>query len=443
MSSKIDGNGTREPKKLEHSHLSPEFYRAQLYSVEKLIAERIAIGNALQSDKALAVELSVRVKMREGWRRLLLLDKAGPAVVFDENGRIVELLNGRAIESIWHDSCVYALSGVARDRLLRSISQSGELTRAERLVRSAVANPASIEKYAFLEIFRWRSLFGAAAYRWLTVCAMELESKREAYKRAIKHRSHGAHRVCREYHCRVQSLRLMMTLACTAPDNEWLVDLATSFEWHVSPSQVVTRERSLTGAVQAAGATSYCGLAVVDRYLKRFADSISGVEALDAVMVLTAIALRLPERAGEILSEMYDASDSARMRGVEEPLIGSLLASANMAIWSQNEAERLVRFWGGADSVRSSTISDYHNSEDLCSFIVRSEYEYADFSVQEEGYFISILSLTCVDAESPEVFYSVPRGTLNTGQYSFASRALARSNTSDIVISSSKNFYLH
>ncbi|MEX3969640.1 hypothetical protein [Paraburkholderia caribensis] len=424
---------------------SQQFFQAQLQNSEKNIVERVAIGMALECDRRLAREMTDRVVLPTGEPvQVLSVDEMGPALVFDVDFRFLYATSSYPEGATRPRFTLQNLRQHVLADMQAAIANSGALLQAGNLVRQVVDNPVSVTREEFAQLFRWRHLFVISAYRWLTVASMEMDSKRETYKHAVKQKSLRSAHLLAEYHSRLDTMKIMMALACTAPQSDWLLDMANTFTWVTcTPSFVLTRERSMTGALQAAAAASWYGLGVVDQYHERLANAATPISALDSTLALTALSLRFPQSAWEIFRGMQSSMEFARKQGLNIGLTNSLLASADLAIWSKDYAESLVSTWGLASrSTRTKTSADRDLKVARC-FIVRADREYVDVGALHNTYFLSVLALAVTNPEHPQVFCSTKRDSLKGKSYSSASRALLRSNTASIQLDPQHNLTVH
>lgn len=124
-------------------------------------------------------------------------------------------------------------------------------------------------------------------------------------------------------------LRVMerATLLATDAGGDWLVAMASSFEWTSwTPSFPLSRERTLIGALVGARAASRFGPGVVDLYLDALFRAQHPTKALDSLLALTAIGVRFPDNV-ETIARRLEAAAAKLSAGRMDRI--DLVAEAN------------------------------------------------------------------------------------------------------------------
>ncbi|MGF7000505.1 hypothetical protein [Paraburkholderia sp. GAS32] len=423
------------------------FYVAELDAIERLITQRIAIGLTLERDGELATALSSTVRDSDGeCREVLLIDTAGPVIFM--NGAVIvgsaTFLPG--LLTLPGDTLA-KMDDQKRGSLWASMKRSKSLVDAQELVDALIRRPEALDRETFERIYKWRHLFSASSYKWVTVASMMLDASRRGYKQAVLRQEMRQRYVLGEYQNLVRAMGTLISLACTGPDTAWLSEIAMSFEWHTwTPSFVLSRERSMLSTLQAGSAASQFGPEVIDRYLERIGEKAPPLMIYDAVLGLTAIATWHKTHVDEILERMSGALSECQTYGHDDTRVAEALKfSAELALRTPDVAIRLVEAWC---SMRTQVAPGRPLSEDEVRtlFIQCVTYDDVDAAVVVDGCFPAILALPLFDPSRPERFYlrSLDRGEIDRRKAANNARqALMRSDTAQIEWGLSSPSTLH
>ncbi|SFU25902.1 hypothetical protein [Paraburkholderia aspalathi] len=422
-------------------------YAEELDSIERLITERIAIGLALERDGELAIALSSTVRGLGGeCRDVVVIDTTGP-VIFMDGATIVGCATFFPASLTLPKDTLVSMGDQKRERLWASIKRSNAFIDAQVLVNSLIRRSEAVDREMFERIYKWRHLFAASSYKWVTVASMMIDTSRKGYKQAVLKREMRQRYVLREYQNLVRAMGALISLACTGPDTAWLSEMAMSFPWHTwTPSLVLSRERSMLSAVQAGSAASQFGPEVISRYLERIGGKESPLVIYDAVLGLTAIATRHRTHIDEILERMSRALTARQAYAHDETrVMEALNFSAELALRTPEVAIRQVDAWC---STRAHVTPSMPLSEDdvRTSFIQRVTQDDVDGAVVVDGCFPAILALPLFDPSRPERFYlrSLERREIDwRNAASNARQALMRSGTPRIECGLSSPSRLH
>lgn len=411
-------------------------YASELDATERLITERIAVGLTLERDGELATALSSTVRDSGGeCREVVLIDTAGPVIFMNEAMIVGSATFSPGALTLPKDTLVN-MNDEKRARLWASMKCSNSLVDAQELVNTLIRRSETVDRETFERIYKWRHLFSASSYKWVTVASMMLDASRRGYKQAVLKREMRQRYVLGEYQNLVRAMGALISLACTGPDTAWLSEMAMSFQWHAwTPSFVLSRERSMLSTVQAGSAASQFGPEVIDRYLERIGGKASPLMIYDAVLGLTAIATRHRTHVDEILERMNRALTARQAYGQDEiRVVEALKFSAELALRTPDVAIRQVQAWC---SMRTQVTPGMPLSEDdvRTLFIQCVTQDDVDAAVVVDGCFPAILALPLFDPSRPERFYlrSLDRREIDRRKAANNARqALMRSDTARI-----------
>lgn len=161
--------------------------------------------------------------------------------------------------------------------------------RAEKLLREGLLAGS---RSAFRELEAWAPLIESYVYAFATRLVQNLDRMRQEVRSGKRPQDET---FARHYYEFVAMLG-RATLQSSGPGaGSWLASMALSFDWVTwTPSFPLVRDRSLWASMIGARTAAETGPAVIDRYASSLSRARHSTNGIDAVLGLTAIAMRHP-----------------------------------------------------------------------------------------------------------------------------------------------------
>lgn len=176
--------------------------------------------------------------------------------------------------------------------LVEALNQRGNADRFTRGAARLVSALLESDRQTFRQLAEWAPMIETAVYAISARIVMALDATRADVLDACAENRSDADVLAMSYHRLTKALE-RATLIATEHGSARLVDTAKSFDWtNWTPSFPLSRERTLLGTLIGVRAASRLGPSLIDPYLDAFARARHPLKALDALVGLTAIALR-------------------------------------------------------------------------------------------------------------------------------------------------------
>jgi hypothetical protein len=419
---------------LESKNMVSQSLSAVLEEAQHVMTERVAIASGLEENPRLwGLLIGDADFTHRAGDRGLVFSRNGPGLIAGRHGvnsvPLIDAATGCLSVTILEDCPREVRQGLAE-----FLAEQGYLSAPKNLMVRALGSPQTFTRRDFSDLFRWRHLLAASAYKWIAAMAAAVDETRNSIQRQVKLRSARHTTALNDYHNVVSSLRLLMSLSSTATGAPWLRELATLPRLKTwTPSLFLSRERMLVPAIQSALAATWMGLAAVDVYFARLENSTDRLTTFDAVLGLASFAISYSEVSSSILPRVKAALTELEL-SVDKDFVRALMRSFDLAVNDPLGSTSLLCSWIASGTLTEPVLSQGVKNEMASRFATVALREYADAATTISGYFLAILALRLFMADRPHDFYPEGQQRSHGTNFAAAKTALLRSNNVDIRI---------
>jgi len=424
-----------EPR-VDSKNMVSQSLNAVLEEAQRVMTERVAIASGLEENPRLwGLLIGDTDFTHRAGDRGLVFSRSGPGLIASRHGvNSVPLID--AATDCLSVTVLEDCPREVRQGLAEFLAKQGYLSAPKNLIVRALGSPQTLTREDFSDLFRWRHLLAASAYKWIAAMAAAVDETRYSIQRQVRLRSTHHATALNDYHNVVSSLRLLMSLSSTATDAPWLRELATLPRLKTwTPSLYLSRERMLVPAIQSALAATWMGATAVDVYFARLEHSTDRLTIFDAVLGLASFAIRYSELSSNILPRIKAALAELEPT-VDKDLVQALMRSFDLAVNEPLGCTSLLSSWIASSAVTEPVLSQAVKNEMASRFATVALREYADAATTTSGYFVAILALRLFMADRPHDFYPEGQQRSHVINFAAAKAALLRSNNADIRIES-------
>lgn len=407
---------------------------AVLDEAQHVMTERVAIASGLEENPRLWDLLIGDTDFtHRADNRGLVFSRRGPGLIASRRGvnsvPLIDATTDCLSVTVLEDCPLEVRQGLAE-----LLAKQGYLSAPKNLIVRALGSPQTFTRKDFSDLFRWRHLLAASAYKWIAAMAGAVDETRHSIQRQVRFRSTHHTTALNDYHNVVSSLRLLMSLSSTATDAPWLRELATLPRLKTwTPSLFLSRERMLVPAIQSALAATWMGPAAVDVYFARLEHSTDRLTIFDAVLGLASFAISYSELSSSILLRVKAALTELEP-SVDKDFVRALMRSFHLAVDEPLGSTSLVSSWIASGTLTEAVLSQGVKNDMATRFATVALREYADAAATIGGYFVAILGLRLFMADRPHDFYPEGQQRSDVTNFAAAKAALLRSNNADIRV---------
>jgi len=408
---------------------------AMLEDAEQIIIERIAIALALEEMPELSNMVMGEVEFKQGGRtRAVVLSRDGMGLFFDGRELRSGLLTGSRLSRPPSAILEQAPSEI-KNKLHNILIENGFQQRSKRQISQALIEPETLTRAGFARLFRWRHVIATSAYTWVTAMSAYINSQRPSMQRSVRLKSSRQLAIVTDYHSIVNAMRLMLSLSSTSTEAPWLKEISTFPNLETwTPSSSMTRERLMLPAIQGAVAATWFGIEALDLYQRRLDVATTRVSVLDAALGLAAFAVRLPDRADEVLERAI--SSLTRLGQIPDNLAfsQSVRRSIESVVNAPMQCAEFIASWLHAvhDGHPLSPVSQ--ESEIAAPFVKIMSRDHLDSALLVNGFFLAIIGIRLFSADEPWLFYPEPNAPRPSRDFASEREALLRSGDGSIHI---------